>query len=264
MNYYKKIEYINRDHAFEQLKSCLNDFQLIHLAGFTFDIKPEEFYGSVSDRLGLIQPIDEDKKTGRLTGERWIDISFDPAEPNKYRSSKTRQPFHTDDSYIEVEGAEGRITFFYCVSQADLGGATTFLSSEDIIEAMKIDGELQLLHDIQTVPVKFSKSDSIKIRKILNEDEYGKIWTWNWHCVDEDNTAEAHDVSKRFHDFLENRILMSGLALSVCLKKGEAVFFHDHRLLHGRNAFFTSTAGGRKLIKGAFVLMHPESIIKQF
>lgn len=254
MNFFKKITYTNKDYAFEQLKKCIHDFQLIHLSEFTFDTKPEEFYGNVSDNLGLIQPIDEDKKTGKLTGQRWIDITYDPAEPNKYRSSKTRQPFHTDDSYIEINGTEGRVTFFYCVSQADLGGATTFLKSEDIIEAMKIDGELELLNDIQTIPVKFTKSDSSKVRKILTEDNQGKIWTWNWHCVDENNSEDALNVTKRFHDFLENRILMSGLAIDVCLKSGEAVFFHDHRLLHGRNAFFTGKSEGRKLIKGAFVL----------
>lgn len=254
MNYFKKIEYKNFTDAFEELKNNIMNYQLIHLANFTFDVSTEEFYRSVSDGLGEPQPIDEDKKTGTLTGERWIDITFDPAEPNKYRSSKTRQPFHTDDSYIEISGAEGRVTFFYCESQANIGGATTFLKSEDIISALTFDEELQLLEDIQKIPIKFSKSNSAKVRPILNEDAVGKIWTWNWHCVDENNTREAMSVAKRFHDFLESRILMSGIALGVPLLPGEAVFFHDHRLLHGRNAFFTKEPGGRKLIKGAFVL----------
>lgn len=254
MNFFKKIDYRNFSNAFEELQNTIPKYQLIHLANFNFDFSPEEFYRSVSDRLGEPQPIDEDKKTGTLTGERWIDITFDPAEPNKYRSSKTRQPFHTDDSYIEISGAEGRVTFFYCESQAGIGGATTFLKSNDVINALKSDEEFQLLEDIQVTPIKFSKSTSVKVRTILNEDAVGNIWNWNWHCVDEDNTPEALDVAKRFHDFLENRILMAGLAFGVRLLPGEAVFFHDHRLLHGRNAFFTNEPGGRKLIKGAFVL----------
>lgn len=254
MNYFKKIEYKSFSNASAELKKNIPEFLLIHLANFTFDVSTKDFYESVSDTLGEIQPIDEDKKTGEQTGERWIDITFDPAEPNKYRSSKTRQPFHTDDSYIEVKGAEGRVTFFYCESQADIGGATTFLNSDVIIDSITLDGDFQLLEDLQNIPVKFSKADSVKVRTILNEDQNGKIWTWNWHCVDENNSPEALDVAKRFHDFLENRILMAGLADSVLLKPGEAVFFHDHRLLHGRNAFFTKEFGGRKLIKGAFVL----------
>ncbi len=254
MNYFKKIDYRNFTNASEELKNNMPGYQLIHLADFTFDVSTDEFYKSVSDSLGETQPINEDKKTGLLTGERWIDITFDPAEPDKYRSSKTRQPFHTDDSYIEIDGAEGRVTFFYCESQANIGGATTFLKSDDIINALTFDEEFQLLEDLHKIPVKFSKSDSVKVRTILNEDAVGKIWNWNWHCVDKDNSSEALGLAKRFHDFLENRILMAGLAMSVHLLPGEAVFFHDHRLLHGRNAFFTKEFGGRKLIKGAFVL----------
>ena len=254
MKFYKKLEYRNSADALNELRKDRPDFQLIHLSGFTFDIPAGEFYTGISDILGEAQPIDEDKVTGTLTGERWIDITFDPAEPNKYRSSNTRQPFHTDDSYIEIPGAEGRVTFFYCESQADLGGATTFLKSEDITGALESDEEFKLLEDIQKVKIKFSKSDSSKTRTILSEDKAGKIWTWNWHCVDKDNTPEALNTAERFHNFLENRILMAGLSLGVQLKPGEAVFFHDHRLLHGRNAFFTKEYGGRKLIKGAFVL----------
>ena len=254
MNYFKKIDYKDFKHASEQLKADVPAYQLIHLANFTFDVSAHEFYKSISDNLGETQPIDEDKKTGALTGERWIDITFDPDEPNKYRSSNTRQPFHTDDSYIEIEGTEGRVTFFYCESQANIGGATTFINSEDLIGALSFDEEFQLLEDIKKIPVKFSKSDSAKVRPILREDDQGKIWNWNWHCVDVNNTPEALNVAKRFHDFLESRVLMAGVALSVHLQPGEAVFFHDHRLLHGRNAFFTKGLGGRRLIKGAFVL----------
>jgi len=254
MNYFKRIDYKNFSNAVEKLQESITNYQLIHLANFTSDVTREEFYRSVSDTLGEPQPIDEDKKTGSLTGERWIDITFNPAEPDKYRSSNTRQPFHTDDSYIEIIGAEGRVTFFYCESQANIGGATTFLKSDDIVGALTFDEEFQLLEDIQRIPIKFSKSNSLKVRTILNEDNIGKIWNWNWHCVDEDNTPEALSVARRFHDFLENRILMAGLAQGVHLLPGEAVFFHDHRLLHGRNAFFTKKFGGRKLIKGAFVL----------
>lgn len=255
MKFFKQIDYKNSQNALDELKQNMANFQLIHLANFTHDIEPHEFYQKASDVLGIVQPIDENKATGELTGNRWIDITFDPAEPNKYRSSNTRQPFHTDDSYIEIEGAEGRVTFFYCESQANLGGATTFVKPQDIIAALEFDEEFELLQQLKTIPIVFEKGGSSKTRPILAEDEIGTIWTWNWHCVDQQNNKpEALDLAKRFHDFLESRILMSGLFSGVELKYGEAVFFHDHRLLHGRNAFFTKTLGGRKLIKGAFVL----------
>jgi hypothetical protein len=47
---------------------------------------------------------------------------------------------------------------------------------------------------------------------------------------------------------------MSGVVLPVQLEVGEAVFFHDDRLLHGRNAYFAKTKGERCLIKGKIIL----------
>ncbi len=255
MEFFKQLDYQSAQTAVDQLRLDLPKYQLIHVANFKFDVPAAAFYQSASDQLGVIHAIDEDKATGTLTGERWIDITFDPAEPNKYRSANVRQPFHTDDSYIEIPGAEGRVTFFYCEAQASFGGATTFLHSNDILEPMKIDAEDTLFEDLQKIPVRFEKGGSEKVRPILNKDQDGWIWTWNWHCVDqENNSKEALDIAQRFHNFLESRIYPAGLAKAVQLKPGEAVLFHDHRLLHGRNAYFTNVVGGRKLIKGAFEL----------
>jgi alpha-ketoglutarate-dependent taurine dioxygenase len=72
--------------------------------------------------------------------------------------------------------------------------------------------------------------------------------------VDEQNTPEAKDLCLRFHQFLEERIHHAGIVLPLTLQPGEAVFFHDERLLHGRYAFFTDAKGGRTLIKGTITL----------
>lgn len=251
MQFYTRIDYTDALSATNALRDAIASHKLIHLADFNFDITPAEFYEKVSDEIGIVHNNDEDKVTGELTGNRWIDITFDPAEQNKYRSSKTRQPLHTDDSYIPIEGS---ITFFYCQSQAQIGGATTFLDAETLIEALQIDGETQLMEDLQNIPVIFSKASSNKTSPILRKDTKGWLLNWNWHCVDKNNTQEAHELTHRFHNFLENRIHHAGIVLPVILKPGEAVFFHDERLLHGRHAFFTGEKGGRTLIKGTITL----------
>lgn len=251
MKFFRQIEYQNAQAATDALKANIATYKVIHLAHFTHDISPERFYEKVSEEIGTVHNTDEDKQTGELTGNRWIDISFDPAEPNRYRSSKTRQPLHTDDSYIPIEGS---ITFFYCQAQATLGGATTFLDADKLIEALEIDGEQQLLADLRRIPVTFSKASSHKTLPILREDEKGYLLNWNWHCVDEQNTPEAKDLCLRFHQFLEERIHHAGIVLPLTLQPGEAVFFHDERLLHGRYAFFTDAKGGRTLIKGTITL----------
>ena len=63
-----------------------------------------------------------------------------------------------------------------------------------------------------------------------------------------DNTREAIEMCEEFHKFLENKVVAGGLLTGVYLKPGEAAFFQDDRILHGRNSFY----GDRNLIKGGF------------
>jgi alpha-ketoglutarate-dependent taurine dioxygenase len=51
----------------------------------------------------------------------------------------------------------------------------------------------------------------------------------------------------RFNEFCEARLVDGGLMTNCKLEKGEAVFFHNRLLLHGRNSFW----GERCLMKGA-------------
>lgn len=251
MEFFKKIDYKNADNGSQQLKESITQYKALHLADFTFDVTPHEFYEKLSEEVGIIHNADEDKVTGALTGERWIDITFDPVIQDRYRSSKTKQPLHTDDSYIPLAGT---ITFFYCESKADIGGATTFIDADTLVSCMEMDEEFELLAELQKTVIKHEKGGSSKALPILRKDETGWLLNWNWHCVSDDNTAEAKDLAKRFHDFLESRIHNAGIVTPVILKPGEAVFFHDERVLHGRYAFFTKEKGGRKLIKGTITL----------
>lgn len=254
MQFFKRIEYQDSNSAAQALKEAITKNKAIHLANFTFDVEPHQFYEKISDEIGIVHNADEDKETGALTGERWIDITFDPEVQNRYRSSKTKQPLHTDDSYIPLAGT---ITFFYCASKADIGGATTFIDADLLVECLEMDEEFDLLNDLQHILIKHEKGGSHKTLPVLRKDETGWLLNWNWHCVSEDNTQEAKNLAQRFHDFLETRVHNAGIVSPVILKPGEAVFFHDERVLHGRYAFFTKQKGGRKLIKGTITL--PES-----
>ncbi|MFN8356501.1 MAG: TauD/TfdA family dioxygenase [Spirosomataceae bacterium] len=254
MEFFKRIEYQNAEAGTQALKEAITQYKAIHMANFTFDVEPHQFYERISDEIGIVHNADEDKETGALTGERWIDITFDPEVQNRYRSSKTKQPLHTDDSYIPLAGT---ITFFYCASQANIGGATTFIDADLLLQCLEMDEEFDLINDLQQIEVKHEKGGSFKSLPILRKDASGWLLNWNWHCVAEDNTPEAKDLAQRFHNFLETRVHNAGIVTPVILKKGEAVFFHDERILHGRYAFFTKEKGGRKLIKGTITLPEP-------
>ena len=251
MDFYKKIEYTSPEETKKDIQEALEKYKLVHFVGFDFQINIHDYFTELSDFLGLVISMDEDKDTGTRTGQRWLDISYDPARPNKYRSSKTRQPLHTDNSYLNHHDA---VNYFYCLSHAQVGGATFFLDSELLIKVLELDNEYQLLEDLKTIPVCFSKQGVSKTKPILTEDELGLRLNYNYYCLDKDDTINAKKMVERFQYFLEDRVHNSGIVTGIILRKGEAVFFHDERVLHGRNAFFTPNKGDRVLLKGSVVL----------
>ncbi|WP_128548583.1 TauD/TfdA family dioxygenase [Larkinella soli] len=257
MNYFQRVTYTTPEETIQNVKEAVLSSKLVHLADFPSNTPVDqvhEFYSQLSETIGRIHAADEDIATGKATGNRWIDITFDPNIPDRYRSSNTRQPMHTDDSYVELNGEEA-VNFFYCASQAKIGGATTFFDLPALVECMKLDGEENLLEELLSTEVVFSKGGSRKVRKILDEDEDGYLANWNYYCIDrKENSAEVLALCERFHQFLELRIVQSGVVDGLQLKKGEAAFFHDDRVLHGRHAFFAEYPGQRSLIKGKIIL----------
>jgi alpha-ketoglutarate-dependent taurine dioxygenase len=251
MEFYKKIKFTTPDETKEAVGDLLQKYKLVHLIDCDSNLNLHDYFTELSDFLGLVINMDEDRITGERTGKRWIDIAYDPEYPDKYRSSNTRQPLHTDNSYLNHHDA---VNYFYCLSQAQVGGATFFLDSELLIEVLELDNEHQLLEDLKTIPVCFSKEGVSKTKPIITEDELGLRLNYNYYPLDKDNTPEAKDLVERFQFFLEDRIQNSGICTDVLLRKGDAVFFHDERVLHGRNAFFTSNKGDRVLIKGSVIL----------
>ena len=65
----------------------------------------------------------------------------------------------------------------------------------------------------------------------------------NWNYF----RAEKNDIVESFHNFLEKIIFQGGLFNPITLKEGEALFFWDNKVLHGRNSF----VGNRHLKKAA-------------
>jgi hypothetical protein len=140
------------------------------------------------------------------------------------------------------------VNFFFCTEQAEIGGATTFIDSDDLIYILE-KFEPALYEKLKTLEVDFGKGeDQRKKRKIIDTDERGIKLNWNHFRVMPDNTAEVLEMCDQFHNFLEKKIVEGGLLFPVYLKPGDAAFFQDDRLLHGRNSFY----GARTLIKGGF------------
>jgi hypothetical protein len=106
MEYFKRIEFTTANETISNLKNAISQYKVIHLSGYNLSIPIQEFYTNLSDSIGEIFNEDEDILTGERKDNRWIDISYDPDLQDRYRSSNTRQPLHTDDSYVELGGRE--------------------------------------------------------------------------------------------------------------------------------------------------------------
>ena len=56
-----------------------------------------------------------------------------------------------------------------CVSQAEYGGATTFIDSKEIVKFLKVDNEINLLKDLYNKKIEFSKDKNSKCIEIIRK-----------------------------------------------------------------------------------------------
>lgn len=242
----KQITYSPAEGFAAEFKDALIKNKIVHLTGIPEGANYKELYSALVDKLGQIINVDEDIKTGNAKSEeRWTDIRYDKDNDFTFRHANTRQPLHTDAAYVNFDQD---VNFFFCMENAEVGGATTFIDSEDVIKILE-KYEPALYEKLKTVEVDFGKGDDQrKRRKIIDRDARGIKLNWNYFRVMPDNPADVIELCEEFHRFLENKIVAGGLLTELKLKPGEGVFFQDDRILHGRNSFY----GARNLIKGGF------------
>lgn len=212
------------------------------------DLQP--YYRQLSEGAGNFVKRDENYLNGDQSAaqEDWMDIRFDAArQKESFRYSATRQPIHTDGAYLSYEFD---ISFFFCLIQAQVGGATTFIDGVALVDLLA-RFEPALLKQLETFEVIFDKgAQQIKTRRVISYDDVGPLLNWNSFRISEKNSTEVKNICLQFAEFCEKKIFETGLLTGIQLKPGEAVFFHDQRVLHGRNAFI----GERCLIKGGISL----------
>ena len=250
MKFYLEQSFEEVKHDPKIVKQLLNEYKVVVLKDYKLEKASVDYFNELADQLGYIYPMDEDLETGIATGKRWIDITYDPKFPNRYRSAPVAQPLHTDASYIDIKE---NVQFIYCAGAAKYGGATTFIDSRKIVDFLEIAGESQLLKALQETPILFSKDNRKRTSPILRKDGEDWRFNWNYFCGDKNNSEEHKDLFNRFHNFLETRVVKSGLVTEAHLNKYNVVFWHDELVLHGRNSYFATTPGERTLYKGTIV-----------
>jgi len=234
--------------AAQQFREVMGERKVVRLIP---DRKPSDlrsFYDSLVEAIGNPVAIAEDYATGGApTGDRWSEIGFREDVPDDvaFRHSRNAQPLHTDESYVsEMAG----VMFFYCASAASSGGETVFVDGPALVDHLR-ETQPALLEQLLTNDITYSKADDAKTRPIIAiGDDGNPTFNFNYFCADPEQSEEALQLNKEFHEFLEND-LPDELQHPVGLNPGESVAWKDSLVLHGRNAFQAEKTGDRLIWK---------------
>jgi len=249
MNYLKEIEYGSINYDPSIVRDLLKENKVLVLRNYTREEDIKDWFDGFSEGIGSIIDMDEDLETGSPTGKRWISIAYDENHPDKYRTAPVSQPLHTDYSYIAVDN---NIQFFFCASRAEKGGATIFIDVDLVIELLKLANKEDLLNRLMSTPIKHAKAERFKEKPII--ENVNGTYHINWNYYPAITGGSDLDLINEFHEFLETRVVNSGLVDEILLETNDCVFFHDELILHGRNSYFAKYKGQRELIKGTLLL----------
>jgi len=233
----------------KRIREALAHSRVLHIVPGWHISDLRGFYDTLTDASGECVRIGEDFAQGGVaTGEKWLENRYDADIPDTaaYRHSKNAQPLHTDESY-DPAGAD--IMFFYCVNRAPAGGGTTFVDGPVLVDLIK-QRDAQLLEDLLSTEVTYSKGGRSRTSKIIRYDEQGTIrFNYNYYCVEKSSPQFVLDLNQRFHDFLQNHVVGSDLEEQILLQPGEAVAWWDELVLHGRASFCPEKTNDRFIWK---------------
>jgi alpha-ketoglutarate-dependent taurine dioxygenase len=228
------------------LRSGLDFYEVTDIAEYI-----KNLYQASFPHLGTPRAFAEDVQLGdresQRSGQIWMEVRYDPRYPDAYRHSANAQPLHTDGSYIPNYTNS---TLLACVSNAGIGGETTFIDLSDLLNCLSHEAQ-PLLEQLMTVYVPHARSGDRRDTKILHQLGSTEKIYWNYYCVAKDADEKAKSVADSFFNYLASSQLVRRKTLAVKLSTGDAVMWKDDELLHGRNSFKASSTSERFIWKCA-------------
>ena len=232
------------DRVGETILAALATSSILHLRPVDSTADRLAFWADVARAVGTIDLRHESSDTHLRFESVWWDVQYDPAHPNTYRHSKTRQPLHTDSAFHDDPSDA---TMFVCEAPARAGGACTFLDARRLVAVMEAEAP-DLLAAVLRTPLLFKRGDNPgNLTPIIRLEADAPRVNWNYYRVAPDQPEATNQVKERFHEFLERRFVATGDLLRLTLRAWEAVIFKDQRVLHGREAFEATERGDRVL-----------------
>lgn len=245
------------DNNIDDFKEIFNNSKVVKIhTNFSSMDEVDNYFRLLAQKLGVPIIYEEDPISGKIEPNKWTEIKYEKAkEFDTYKHSNKFQPLHTDYGYFSFEIYT---SFFYCISQAKFGGATTFIDAETVVDILK-DSDKELFDLLVKTPIHFGRKDNPLTNFtdcILSKSDTGWRINWNYYRALSDKNNIL--LVERFKYFLDNNIEKSGELLALKLKPSEGVFFKDRMVLHGRNSFI----GERQLNKGGIALNIPNEIFQ--
>ncbi len=213
--------------------------------------EPLDFWRTVGEALGEGTDLVEDSGGQPIIAPgAWMDVRFEPDRADTYRHHKVGQPLHSDGAYAP-SGYVQEFGLFYLARQARSGGESLFVDASVVAERARSRAPA-LYEALTTLPVHFGKAGQPgRTTTILFTSEGRLRINWNYFRVLPGQGEAVDRLRQDFRLFLE-QMVDAGAVQSFRLDQGDAVFFRDAEVLHGRRDFAADRSGDRLLWKTYF------------
>ena len=229
------------------VRAEMTDTCVLRLCNARPGADPLAFWRGVGEVVGTSSDVVEDSPTGklRIVPGAWEDVRFEPDPPDTYRHHKVGQPLHSDGAYVPPAYAQ-EIALFYLERQAEFGGESLFTDAATVAECARAQRP-QLYEALTTLPVHFGKAGLPGRTTTILSSRDGRLKI-NWNYSASSGQGEAVDrLREGFRVFLLEQIIEAGAVECFRLEAGDAVFFRDEEVLHGRRDFAAEHSGDRLL-----------------
>jgi alpha-ketoglutarate-dependent taurine dioxygenase len=235
------------------VRAEMTDTRVLRLCNAKPSGDPLAFWRDVGEAVGPASDVVEDSVTGeqKVVPGAWMDVRFEPDRADTYRHHKVGQPLHSDGAYVPPAYAQ-EIALFYLERQAPSGGESLFIDAATVAERARAHSPT--LHEaLTTLPVHFGKAGAPgRTTTILSRRDGRLKINWNYFRVLPGQGEAVDHLRGTFRLFLE-QLIEDGAVESFRLDEGDAVFFRDEEVLHGRRDFAAQNSGDRLLWKTYFI-----------
>ena len=230
--------------------------KVLRVSGVSPHGDPRDFWQMIGETLGRCAQTLEDSITGEeiQAPGGWMDVRFEPDRLDTYRHAKVGQPLHSDTAYGT---AIQDIGLFYLQKQASSGGESLFVSAGTVVDYLRAHAP-DLLERLLTTPMRFGKGKATRTTTILRQVGGRTKINWNWFRVLPDQGEAVAALREDFKLLLE-AMTADGAVAAFRLQAGDAVFFRDDEVLHGRKAYDAEVSGDRLLWKTYFISPQAEA-----